>query len=159
MGIFKLVGALLLAASGGCCAYVMNQRAVRALKQTEGWLSLLRYIRTQVDCFALPIPRILLRADRSLFVSCGYAGEDVPCGLEQLLSDCDLRDRETEKIVKHFVGEFGKGYREEQLRSCDYYRELLEARRDALADQLPARKRVTSTLWISGALAIIILLI
>lgn len=159
MGVFKLVGALLLAVSAARGAYVMNQRASLSLKQAEGWLALLRYIRTQVDCFALPIPRILSQCDLSLLTACGYGKEERPRDLEQLLCDCDLRDGEVRGIVGAFVGEFGKGYREEQLRSCEYYRELLSARRASLAEQLPARKRVTSTLWLSGALATVILLI
>ncbi len=159
MEFFKIVGALLLAVSGTWGAYTMNQRAAHTLKQAEGWLSLLRFIRTQVDCFALPIPQILSRVDHARLLCCGYEGQTPPRSLEELFLRCTIRDGEVERIAKSFVGEFGKGYREEQLRSCEYYCELLAARRDALAAQLPARRRVTSTLWISGALAVVILLI
>ena len=159
MGFLKIIGALLLALSGALGAYVTNQRAAHSLRQAEGWLMLLRLIRTQVECFSLPISRILSGCDPSLLIRCGYGYREPPDGLESLWRCCEIRDGETDGLISDFVREFGKGYREEQLRSCDYYVGLLSARRDALASQLPARKRVSSTLWISGALATVILLI
>ena len=38
----------------------MNRRAIRTVEQIEGWLTLLRLIRSQVDCYALPISKILV---------------------------------------------------------------------------------------------------
>ena len=159
MSIFKIVGALLLGLGGASCAYLSCQQASYALRQAEGWLSLVRFVRTQVDCFSLPLPQILQRIDPSCLRACGYRGEEVPRSLSALLSSCEICDREVGRIAERFAGDFGKGYREEQLRSCDLYCELLSERRDALAEQLPAKKRVSSTLWISGALATVILLV
>ena len=156
---YRIVGALLLALSGGWGAYLMNQRITLTLRQTEAWLALLRYVKTQVDCFALPGTRILKGVDPALLRACGYEAESPPDSFLALLGGCGIRDRESERILSAFAREFGRSYREEQTKGCAYYCELLAARRDALAEGLPARKKVNSTLWISGALAMVILLI
>ena len=159
MGIYRILGAVLLAFSGGLGAYLSNQRAARVLRQTEAWLALLHHIRGQVDCFARPISDILSGCELSLLNACGYRGEDVPESLDALLARCAIGDGETEKIVTDFSREFGKSYREEQIKSCSYSCDRLIRRRDALAEQLPAKRRVNSALWISGALTVVILLI
>ena len=159
MGWIRLVGALLLALSGFAGARWMNRGATETLGQVEGWLGLLRYARTQVDCFALPVSVILSRADASLLRRCGYGGAAAPESFEALLRQCAIRDGETARLLQGFAEEFGRSYREEQSRGCDYYVSLLDERREALLAQLPARKRINSALCISGALAILILLI
>ena len=156
---YRLVGAILLALSGFFGAYLANQKATYALRQAEGWLALLRYVKSQVDCFALPMGRILEGCERSVLRECGYGEEKRPEDLEELLAHSAIRDGETERIVRGFAREFGKSYREEQTKGCAYYCELLSERREALASQLPTRKKMNSTLWISGALAVVILLI
>ena len=82
-----------------------------------------------------------------------------PRSFEALLTFCAIRDGETEQLIRSFAEEFGKSYREEQSRGCDYYFSLLDARREGLVSQLPAKKRINSALCVSGALALVILLI
>ena len=155
----RIAGALILALSGVLGARWMNQSMAEALSQVEGWLALLRYVRMQVDCFALPMPVILARADPELLRRCGYREGSPPQSFGALLASCEIRDGTCAELVRGFSEEFGKSYREEQSRGCEYYEVLLDERREALLSQLPARKKVNATLWVSGALAIVILLI
>ena len=159
MIFYRIAGALILVGSGVMGAYWMNRSASERLSQVEGWLSLLRYARTQVDCFALPMSVILKRADAELLRQCGYVGASVPESFEALWSGCVIRDGACAEWMRNFSREFGKSYRGEQSRGCEYYESLLEQRREVLLSELPVKKKVHSALWISGALAVVILLV
>ena len=155
----KAVGALILALSGIGGAAWLNRSASSVLVQIEGWQRLLRFIKLQIDCFSLPVSVILERCDRATLRACGYVSDLPARGLGELWERCSVQDEQTREIVRGFVSEFGKGYREEQLRSCDYYLSLLEQRRGTVAAQLPGKKKRNATLCVSGALAVVILLI
>lgn len=159
MNYYKVAGALLLAACGILMTLVLNRRADRALSQLDGWIALLRYVRAQVDCFSLPMAEILSRGDEALLRSCGYEGGAPPRSFDDLLSACPIRDEETRRILWGFADAFGRGYREEQLKRCDYDCALLCGRREALAAKLPERKRLNATLCVCGVLMLALLLL
>ena len=155
--MLQLLGVLLLAGSGIGGAAFLCARASVSLAQVEGLLALVRLIRLQVECFAMPISDILSRCDRDLLKQCGYRGMGAPTDFCQLLDGCLIADREAEEIFCSFGEEFGRGYREEQTKACEYTLGLLEARRAALSEKLPVQKKLYSTLCVSGALALMIL--
>lgn len=157
MLIFRLIGALMLGSCGTFCALHLNKRAAESLSQIKGWISLVRYVRTQIECFSAPVSEILSRCEPDALRACGYARDGIPEGLCSLLEGCEILDGETEKIISDFAGEFGRSYREEQVKRCDYYLSLLDSRRAAIQSQLPSKKKLNATLCIAGALAIVIL--
>ena len=112
----------------------------------------------RIDCFSMPISEILSACDRRIYRDCGYFG-DIPACISDLANGCKIRDGEAYAVFFDFASEFGRGYREEQIRACDYYSALLEERRKILAHSLPQRKKRNSTLILSGALAAAVLLI
>lgn len=138
---------------------MLNSAASGVLRQVDSFIALLRYIKVQIDCYALPIGDIFARCDTHLLNDCGFRESVPPENLVVFLQGCDIRDRETEEILTGFSEAFGRCYRDEQVRECDYYISLLCDRREKLANELPKRKKLNSTLCISGALAIVILLI
>ena len=111
MGFYKLVGALLLALSGVLGAVWMNRRSSMVLRQADGFLALLRYVKNQVECFALPVSEILRRCDPKILSECGYEGEAVPQRMEELVEACRIEDRETVEHMTRFSREFGRCYR------------------------------------------------
>jgi hypothetical protein len=119
----------------------------------------LRYVRSQIDCFALPICDILGRADRALLSGCGWEKEEPPSSVEDMLGEASVEDEDALGILLEFCKDFGKSYLDEQIRRCDHYISLLDERRNSLAKDLPRKKKLNSTLCISGAVAMIILLI
>lgn len=153
----KLAGAFLLAGSGIVGAKWLNRRASQTLFQIERQLAFLRYVNGQVACFSLPASAILARCDPTLLRDCGYTGEKVPRNFGEFFRGCRLRDEDVREILSDFCEEFGKHYREEQLRRCEYVMARLEERRAALASRLPTRKKLNNTLCISGTLAMILL--
>lgn len=156
---YRLIGVILVIGSGIGYAYWLNRGMSACLVQIEGFLGLLRQIRVKVECFSLPIASILASADSELLRRCGYERGVPPANLGELVAYCRIRDGEAERLLVGFAAEFGRGYREEQLRECDYYFSLLEQRRQALSLALPLKKRRNSALCISGALAAVILLL
>ncbi len=159
MLFYRILGALMVACSGIFAAHSLNAMAKSALEQSEAVISFLRYVRVQVDCFALPIASILSRCEKGLLEKMGHAGENTPETLEELISGCTVCDRETFRIFGQYAEEFGKSYREEQIGICDYYLELLGEHRQKIAAALPPRKKINSALCISSALAVVILLL
>lgn len=135
---------------------MLNTGARLALSQTEAVISLIRHLRSEIECFSMPLPRALCRCPREILSACGYREERAPDSVGELLpyiSDGTVRGQ-----LSRFCEEIGKGYREEQLALCDYYVAVLEDRRASLASQLPSRRRMNSALCMSGALALVILL-
>lgn len=159
MMIYKMAGALILSLSGILCAAFLNRRAEARLREISGWIALLRFCKLQVECFSLPMGEILARSNRETLASCGYVGEIAPKSFEDLFRASVLHDAEAEGIVRGFCEEFGRGYREEQMRGCDYYLSQLEARREVLAKKLPAQKKMNATLSVCAALAVVLLLL
>ncbi len=157
MYFYRMAGAVILVFSGFAGAWMMNASATRTLSQTEAFISFLRFIRIQIECFSMPAAEIIARCERELLEDCGLSATEVPQSLEELFERCAVKDSETKEILKKFSASFGKGYREEQLRECDYYLALLCDRRQKLSDELPRKKKLNSTLCVSWALAVVIL--
>lgn len=159
MFVFKIVGTLILVCSGAFAAHVLNTGAALALKQTEGVMALLRSIKTQIDCFALPIGDILRNLDQKTLDACGYRGTACPDQLDGFLENCEVYDAATFSVFAQFAREFGRNYREEEVRACEYYLALLEERRACLDAELPVKKKRNLTLCICAALALALLLL
>ena len=137
----------------------LNEKISRDHQRIEKYILLLRYIRSQIDCFALPICDILERADKALLAGCGWEREEPPSSVEDMLGEASVEDEGARGILLEFCKDFGKSYLDEQIRRCDHFISLLDERRNALAKDLPRKKKLNSTLCISGAVAVIILLI
>ena len=92
--------------------------------------------------------------------SCGitHAREEANELCDVLFVD-GIKDMATKKILSDFCSDFGTGYLEEQLKRCDVCIVSLEQRRNELSSELPSKQKLYATLCISGALALIILLI
>ncbi len=140
-------------------AHKLNGAATRSQTQTEAFIALIRYVRGQVECFALPIGEILRRCDKEILGACSWHLDVPPQSLEELADGCEFYDSGVERIFMEFASSFGQSYREDSVRECDYYLDALTERERALMSELPKKKKLNATLCISGALALIILFI
>jgi len=138
---------------------MLNSSVKRSLEITEGAIKLLRYIRTQIDCYSKPIEKILSECPREIYLECGYIKNDTPRTLSEIVTAMSRSDSGVYKVMSEFCAEFGKSYRAEQVKLCDRYIEELSEMRASASQVLPMRKKLNSTLCISGAAAIVILLI
>lgn len=155
--LIKIIGSLFLCASGVFSALSLCRYHRRRLDTTDGFISLIYYIKGQVDCYARPIGDILHSLPPEILRDC-----NCPAGagsLEELVSESKIYlDRETLRLLTSFSSEFGSIFREEQTRRCDHYISLLRERRGDIANRLPAEMRSGSAICICIALCLAILL-
>ncbi len=158
MMLLKWMGCILLLSAGGSFALCSVRREKKKLTVLDGWIDLIFYIRTQIDCYLTPLGELLAAASPAMLTACTAEGEAVP-ELEGLLEKarCHLGG-ESERLLSGFVREIGTGYREEQVKRCDYYLALLREEREKLQTELPQKNRVTVALSVCSAIAVSILL-
>lgn len=157
--MYKALGVLLVFLGGFFISVRMNKRAENELRLTDSWISLMRYIKGQVECFGMPVENIFSKCDKGILFDLGYEKPSAPKDFSELIAECDMPDEEAATIIYDYTKEFGKFYREEQLKRCDYYISALEEKRKLENEKLPQRKRLNTTLWIAGSLAVGILLL
>ena len=159
--MLKLLGALLIFFCGAALAASLNAGARNALIQTEGFIELVRRLRSDIDCFSMPIPLAISRFPDTLFEKCGLQFEacDGVRAFDDLICNCDMAYEELRDIMDSFALHIGRGYKLEQLAICDRTVERLEAHRLHLANQLPAKQKTNGTLCLCGALAVVILIV
>lgn len=155
--MLKLLGAMLILSVGIVSALISVQYEKRRLTVVDGWIDLILYIRGQIDCYLMPIDDILSGGDRALFEACMSPtnAADLPAILK---SSQIYLDGDAKRILESFVRQIGAGYREEQLKRCDFFVSSLRTQRERIATQLPMRVRLCATLCICIALATAILL-
>lgn len=155
--MLKLLGALLILSVGVFSAFVSVQYEKKRLTVVDGWIDLILYIRGQIDCYLLPIGDILSGGDRALFEACMSPSNaaDLPAMLE---ASGIYLDGDAKHTLESFVREIGSGYREEQLKRCDFFISSLRTQRERIAAALPMRVRLCATLCICLSLATAILL-
>jgi hypothetical protein len=155
--MLKLLGALLILSVGIFSAFVSVQYEKKRLTVVDGWIDLILYIRGQIDCYLLPIGDILSGGDRALFEACMSPSNaaDLPAILE---ASGIYLDGDSKHTLESFIREIGTGYREEQLKRCDFFINSLRTQRERIATALPMRVRLCATLCICISLATAILL-
>mgnify|MGYP003319788150 CR=1 FL=1 len=156
--MIRLAGALLVFFSGAVLAYFLNGKARAALTQVEGFMELVRRLRTEIDCFSMPIPLALAGCPDEVFKKCGF-DDSRECirTLDDLLGGCEIFLPEAAELMEGFAARLGRGYKHEQLALCDGTLARLEDIRLSLASELPAKQKINGTLCLCGALAVVIL--
>ncbi len=122
----KVFGAVLVLFSAVVwgVARIKEGRAQRA--RAEAFLLLLRHIRTQIDCFSMPVCEILKNADPTLLAACGATAPPADFGTLLGVGQEELSP-EARAVLVAFARELGTTYRTEQLRLCDRHIGELEA--------------------------------
>ena len=157
MLIFKWLGLLALLFCGGLAGVCFAAFERKKLAQAEGFLSLLRLFRAQIDCFSMPISQIFSECDKSVLLACGT--ERVPQDLSSLLLDVRLYlSEEMCGLLRDLSARLGTGYREEQLRCIDYYIARFTPYCDAMRGEVPKRERMALLLPLSLSVALVLLL-
>jgi hypothetical protein len=157
------MGALLLLFGGVLCGRALCQKAETGLGQTEGYVALLKYIRNQIDCYLMPVDRILTGCDPGILLACGLPADTDLREIKSfsgLLDCCELCvSEETAELLRKFAGELGTSYRDTQLKICDYYIGKLSAERDRLQAELPARRKMIMTICICTFAGVAVIMI
>ena len=159
MQFYAVVGAILVLLAGLEGARRLNRSAEEDLARVDAYLSLLKYVRTQIDCYALPIGEIFGRCSEELLYTCGWSQKGSPSTVDELFSCNKISDKEAKNVIFEFCSDFGRSYREEQLKRCDSCINSLEKCRERLAGEVPNKKKLNLTLCLSASAALIILLL
>ena len=165
--IYKILGCIFLLLAGGYVSLWITRFERRRLRVLDGYISLIYYIKSQIDCYAMPLTDILAGADPSVIAAC-LGVDTLPIGdtwesrdppLSAMIQESRLYlDQEAERLLTTFTGELGRNYRTEQVSRCDYYISALTEERRKLSESMPARIRACGILALSAALGAAVLL-
>ena len=155
--LIKLGGGIFLFVSGLLSAISLCRYCRRRLDTLDGFISLIQYIKGQVECYAMPIGGILSSLPPEILRDC-----NCPMGvssLDEMIEESRIYlDRDSSRILTAFSGEFGSIFREEQTRRCDHYATRLRERREIISGKLSGEMRSGSALCIGLSLCLLILL-
>lgn len=146
----KWLGVLILLLCGVSVGIGIAAYERRRYRQAEGFLALLRHIRAQIDCFSTPLRGIFAHCDAGIWADCGITQvPQEPCAL--LESVPLYLPQEACRLLLDLCARLGTGYREEQLRCCDYFLERLIPICDKMRAELPKRERMALFLPVAAA--------
>lgn len=154
---WKLLGVLLLLSMGGLTSLNLSHYEKKRVSVLNGWMDLIFYIRTQIDCYLTPIEQIFSEASPSLIGAC-MGDRQTKDPSELLHHSKRYLTQECVDLLDAFSREIGCCYREEQVKRCDYYLAALKQLRDKQTTELPARLRSRSALCLCGAFGLAIIL-
>jgi hypothetical protein len=156
MGAIRYFGVaiiLITALIGAISGARLEKKRLRVL---DAWIALISHIRLQIDCYLMPLDRILATADRALLANIGNERAQTADAL--LKASLPYLDTDVAQQLSAFFATLGSTYREEELKCCDYYLARLRTHREAVATSLPARVKAKITLTLCVAVGSVILL-
>lgn len=159
MHYFKAVGVAVILLVGLGLGVALSAYERRRCRQAEGFLALVRYIRLQIDCFSLPIGRILSGCDNGILVDCGVESDQLTDFAALLRSTRLYVPEDMCRLLMDFGSQLGGSYREDQLRCCDYFLERLIPCCDRLRAELPKREKMMLLLPMAFAAMLVLLLL
>ena len=153
------MGVILILGAGAASASLAIRFEKRKIAVLAGWADLIRYIRAQVDCYLLPLPQILARADKTLLEACFCKRPPPDPDLTAIYHSSQVYlDTEAKRLLASFVREFGYETREELLRRSDYYMGELCRLREKRLEEFAPRSRVIVAVCMGAAILISIIL-
>lgn len=156
---FKILGVAILLACGVLFGLTLAAFERRRCRQAEGFVALLRHIRLQIECFSVPVCKILESCDGQILLDCGVEAEDLD-DFSALLSGTKLYlPEEFCRLLSDFGAQLGGCYRAEQLRCCDYYLERLIPLCDRMRDDLLRRERMVLLLPMAVSAILVLMLL
>lgn len=161
--LLKTFGVILLLSGSLYLCFSFSVFERRRLAQCEGFLLFIRHIKAQISCFHMPLGRIYASFTSEELERCGFLGalresEDVGKALDAAKGQIWL-SKEEMSLLRAFSGELGVSYVDEQVSCCDYYIGELERAYAERRSELPSRAKLYRSLFITGGLMLVIILI
>lgn len=156
----KILGVIVLLFSGVGLAVRLSRDEDRALRQARALLEFLSFVNDAVENYALPASQILLSCDPEIIFAMGYReGAGMPTSFEELALGCDFCDAETSSVLSEFAGDFGNGYRAQQVAKNGHFIDKAKRRLEKLERRVPGRKKMILSVVLCITLIVIILLL
>ena len=165
--VCKALGAAAIFGAIGAASYVTGLRDAARMRRLDSLISLISFVREQIDRYLTPVSDILRRCDPEVLEGCfiGCSMVDLKSTLPGDMQEFVNAIAEGEYVADgrealvSFASDFGRSFREEELRSCDVCLDALRKTRTRLAEELPRERRSRTVLGFCIAAAIIIILI
>ena len=154
MLLCKLLGGGILLLCGLLFPRFAERERQEDALQTVRLIALVRFIRSNIEFYRIPVGDILAKCDRKLRDS--FGGGD---SLAAMVAGTEWCDARVGKIAEEFAAKLGKGYFAEQRRICDYTLTALDDLAGKKAAMAEKRRKTEKVLCLGGAAAIVILLI
>lgn len=145
--------------SGGACSLIIIREIDRRYENVRALCELIRLTKSLVEGFAMSAGDIIGRCSWELLHSCGYTGDTLPQSFSELVDSCEIEDESSREIMIEFSENFGRNYRAEQVRQCEYYLCRMSERENFMAGSRSTQKKLALTLSLSLALMLVILLL
>ena len=158
MLMYKIVGAALVVLGGWLLGDGVCRRERVLCDQIRGAATLMRYIRSQIDIYLLPIGDIVLNCDGELRGLCGISGFDVS-ERGVAVRGSSMLDEASRNGLDEYFKQAGRGDRASELKLCDHYISFFDERYQALSRECPRRCRLAMTLCLCGAAGVALLLL
>ena len=158
MTALKLLGGVLIIASGIAASVGAVARERRRLAVLDAWISLIGLIKSQIDLYLTPLSEILEHAEPRILRLLADASDKPPSLSGMLAHTAPDLDVECQRELAILLQELGSSYREEQIKQCGYCMEALQKIRDRQALELPQKTRLYTTLCLCSSLGVLILL-
>lgn len=160
--MLKLFGAAVVAVACAIAVIEISRHNQRRLAECDGFLELLRSIRTRIADFSEPLDVIYSDFSSPVLDEVGFTAALARGDFASALDECRDRlalDRESVDLLRSFAGELGMSYRTEQLSSCDRYIAELEKLRSYSRTESVRRTKLACSLTVTFGLMLIIVLV
>jgi len=160
--IFKPIGAVLVMLCCYLASFSISSKAKKEADELEAFILLMRKIRAEISCFSRPLCEIYAGFESEVFERSGFIKALKENGLDYALDTAgdklSLRE-ENFAVLKQFAMAIGKNYRDEEIKTCDYYISQLSERHKAHRDAIPKNNKLSRSLCFLFGISIIIILI
>ena len=152
-----LGGALILFAGFVASSHYANTERER-IERLRELVFFIRYVKDKVECYSMPMDQILDSCKESILRNLGVKKK--VSALSELFDECaPFGGEEIKSILERFCLDFGKGYREHQVKLCESTANAVESHLKKLESTYPTRKKTATTLCFAvGGIVLIALL-
>ncbi len=155
--MMRIIGGSAIILSCALTVSCISSAEKKKIEQIEAFISLIKSIRHHIECYSMPIEKILL-SSKDILLRLGVE-KDIS-SFSQIFSECEITCGEDfEKILRAFSISLGKGYREDQVKMCDMALSELEEIRKKLIAAYPAKKKTAAALCFAAGGALLIALL
>lgn len=154
----KTAGSLFLFISSLMMSYRYSDSQKSRLKNLEYLIGLVRYIRTQIDCFMLPVDKIIsdYTSDDNSQIASELKKSSFPKSAENLKNILGIEEYE---VILNLSKSLGRGYRDEQLKLCEICIDSLDSIHEKHKADMQSKIKTYRAFCLLGSVMIIILFI
>lgn len=128
------------------------------LKNLEVLIDLVRYIQTQIDCFMLPVDKIILE-----YTSANNSQISEALKKSKLSESCEnlkpIIDKEEYEAFLSLSKSLGRGYRDEQIKLCEICLNSLKDIYEKHKSDMQSKIKTNRAFYLLGSVMIVILFI